>query len=72
MHPEWARQGIASNILQQSEAAAQAAGFRQTWLLATLTAEPFYRRHGYAEIGRREVYQPDGVGLECVEMVKSL
>jgi GNAT superfamily N-acetyltransferase len=45
--PEAARRGIASRLLAECEARAQAAGFRRTALMATLPGVPFYSAHGY-------------------------
>src|ERR1700751_2968026 len=50
VHPNWARQGIGTLILQACESAAAQAGFRRLEMGATLTGVPFYRARGYLEL----------------------
>ena len=45
--PEQARRGVGSALLDACEAAAAAAGFHMTTLMATLPGVPFYARRGY-------------------------
>jgi GNAT superfamily N-acetyltransferase len=45
--PAAARQGVGAALLQACEAAAAAAGFARSELMATLPGEPFYAAHGY-------------------------
>ena len=47
VHPDFARRGVASGLLRASEAAARAAGFTATELMATLPGVPFYLAQGY-------------------------
>ena len=70
VRPGWERRGIGSAILQASEAAAAAEGFRRFELGSTLTGVPFYRAHGYAEVERIEVPLGNGVILQVVRMTK--
>jgi GNAT superfamily N-acetyltransferase len=72
VHPEWARRGVGSRILEVCEAAAVAAGFRRLEMGATLTGVPLYRARGYAEGERREVPLRPGLSLPIVHMVKQL
>jgi N-acetylglutamate synthase-like GNAT family acetyltransferase len=72
VHPEWARRGVGSRILEVSEAAAVAAGFRRLEMGATLTGVPLYRARGYIEGEQREVPLRPGVSLPIVHMVKQL
>lgn len=46
-HPDFTRRGIGRLILETSEQAAKAAGFKALEMAATLAGEPFYRRCGY-------------------------
>jgi GNAT superfamily N-acetyltransferase len=71
VHPDWARRGIGTRILEASEAAARAAGFRRFEMGATLTGVPLYRARGYREVGRLEVPLGNGATLPIVRMVKS-
>jgi GNAT superfamily N-acetyltransferase len=70
VHPQWARRGIGSLILDACEYAARAAGFTRFELAATLTGVPFYRARGYVEIERIEAPAGDGVSLAVIRMEK--
>jgi N-acetylglutamate synthase-like GNAT family acetyltransferase len=72
VHPDWARRGIGSRILEVCEAAAAAAGFRRLEMGATLTGVPLYRARGYVEEEHREVPLRPGESLPIVHMVKRL
>jgi GNAT superfamily N-acetyltransferase len=70
--PDFARQGIASEILRACETAAIARGFARMALGATLTGVAFYARHGYAATGREDTPLPNGQSLTIVLMERSL
>ncbi|HLW81263.1 MAG TPA: GNAT family N-acetyltransferase [Candidatus Acidoferrales bacterium] len=72
VHPNWARRGIGTMILDACEAAAKAAGFKRCEMGATLTGVPFYRAKGYAELDALQVPLPDGEALPIIRMAKSL
>lgn len=72
VHPEWARRGIGTMILDACEAAAREAGFGRCEMGATLTGVPFYRSKGYAELEWIEVPLPRGESLPIIRMAKSL
>lgn len=72
VHPDWARRGIGTMILDACEAAAKAAGFTSCEMGATLTGVPFYRSKGYAELERLEAPLPGGESLPIVRMAKRL
>ncbi|MGB7552795.1 MAG: GNAT family N-acetyltransferase [Candidatus Korobacteraceae bacterium] len=72
VRPGAERRGIGSAILQASEAAAVAEGFKSFELRSTLTGVAFYRAHGYAEIDPIEVALTDGVILQVVRMAKAV
>jgi GNAT superfamily N-acetyltransferase len=72
VHPEWARRGIATLILETCERAAGAAGFTRLEMGATLTGVPFYRARGYREVERIESPLAGGTFLEIVRMEKTL
>jgi GNAT superfamily N-acetyltransferase len=71
VHPNWARQGIGSRILEMCEEAARAEGFTRFEMGATLTGIPLYRRHGYAEQERIELPLAGGESLPIVKMTKA-
>jgi len=72
VHPEWARRGIGSRILDMCEQAAIEAGFRRLEMGATLTGIPLYREHGYVELQRIDVPMSGGESLTVVRMGKSV
>ncbi len=71
VHPEWARMGIATRILETCEEVATAAGFRRLEMGATLTGIPLYLARGYTFIERIEVPLPNGLTLPVVRLGKS-
>ncbi len=72
VHPDWARRGIGSMILEACESAAVAVGFTRFELGATLTGVPFYRARGYKEVERIEAAVGQGVSIEGYRMEKRL
>lgn len=72
VHPAFARRGIGRALLTTCEVAAQATGFRQAVLVATLTGEPLYTQCGYVVIVRYDVELPSGIRLPMVRMTKNL
>jgi len=72
VHPGWARQGIATRILQECEEAARSAGFGSAELVATVTGEALYAVHGYSVTKRFEIPLPNGVMLPVIGMLKAL
>ena len=72
VEPDCARHGIATLILERSEAAASACGFRTMTLGATLTGERFYLRRGYRS-GRPIPFNlPGGLEFLLVHMEKAI
>jgi GNAT superfamily N-acetyltransferase len=69
---DWTRRGLGREILDASERAARAEGFRTLALMATLPGEPLYRAFGFREIDRAMVTMPDGVAIECVAMERQI
>jgi GNAT superfamily N-acetyltransferase len=71
VHPDFARQGIGSRLLERCEAAAQAEGFSSAELVATLPGERLYRRFGYEVMERREYELGEGnIRIEFVRMAR--
>jgi GNAT superfamily N-acetyltransferase len=70
VHPDWARRGIGSKILELCENAARAAGFTRFEMGATLTGVALYARHGYAEVERLSLPFTNGDSLAIVRMTK--
>ncbi len=72
VHPDWARRGIGTAILDACENAARAAGFKRCEMGATLTGVPFYRKKGYEEMESLAVPLPEGGSLPIIRMAKDL
>jgi GNAT superfamily N-acetyltransferase len=72
IHPDWARRGIGTLILEACENAAIAAGFARFEMGATLTGVPLYRVRGYTALENLAVPLGDGLSLPIVRMEKRL
>jgi GNAT superfamily N-acetyltransferase len=72
VHPDWARRGVGTAILDACEAAAIAAGFTRLEMGATLTGVPFYATRGYRASDRFNVPLANGETLPIVRMKKTL
>ena len=70
VEPAVARRGIGRVLLDACEAAARSEGYRHFELVATLSGQPFYARHGYADAEPVDHRLPDGVTLRFVRMTK--
>jgi GNAT superfamily N-acetyltransferase len=72
VHPDWARRGIGTRILETCEKAAIEAGFACLEMGATLSGVAFYRAKGYTEVGNQEVRLENGQCLPIVKMAKRI
>ena len=70
VHPNHTRGGLGGALLQASESALQAAGFRQAILVATLIGESLYAAAGYTVSERYEAPLPNDLTLPVVRMTK--
>jgi len=70
VHPDFARQGLGSLILDTVENAARAAGFHRFEMGSTLTGVPLYRLKGYIEVETIVVPLRNGHTLPVVKMAK--
>jgi N-acetylglutamate synthase-like GNAT family acetyltransferase len=70
VHPNWARRGIGSQILEACENAAIGAGFRRLEMGATLSGVAFYRARGYVEVENQSAPLANGETLPIVKMAK--
>jgi hypothetical protein len=70
VHPDFARRGIGRRLMELSEAAALAAGFRSIEIVATLPGEPLYATFAYAAVERFAITLPVGTPLTVVRMRK--
>lgn len=72
VHPDYARHGIGSLILEACECAAIAAGFYRLEMGATLSGVAFYRAKGYSEVENQNVPLGNGEVLAIVKMARSI
>jgi GNAT superfamily N-acetyltransferase len=72
IHPQWARQGIGTLILEACEKAAAKAGFTRFEMGATLTGIPLYEACGYSALENLEVPLGKGLSLPIVRMGKTV
>jgi GNAT superfamily N-acetyltransferase len=70
VHPDFARRGIASMLLDLCESVASDHGFRRIELWATRTGAKFYAARGYRVVETIEVRHPDGLTLSAAKMAK--
>jgi GNAT superfamily N-acetyltransferase len=70
IHPDWARQGIGTLLLDACESAARAAGFTRFEMGATLTGVKLFQKRGYVAMERLEVPLEGDITLPIIHMVK--
>ncbi|MFZ0884059.1 MAG: GNAT family N-acetyltransferase [Candidatus Acidiferrales bacterium] len=70
IHPQWARRGISTLILETCESAAKSAGFQRFEMGATLTGVRLFQARGYAAQENLKVPLPNGEFLPVVRMSK--
>jgi len=70
--PEFARQGLASQMLEHCVNAAKQAGFKQVELVATMPGEPFYLQKGYFLDYRYALHLSNGVKVPVARMIKDI
>jgi GNAT superfamily N-acetyltransferase len=70
IHPDWARQGIGTLLLDACESAARAAGFTRFEMGATLTGVKLFQKRGYVAMERLEVPLEGDITLPVIHMVK--
>jgi GNAT superfamily N-acetyltransferase len=70
VHPDWARHGIGTLLLDACENAAKSAGFSRFEMGATLTGAKLFRARGYLPIRNLEVPLRNGESLPIVHMEK--
>jgi N-acetylglutamate synthase-like GNAT family acetyltransferase len=72
VHPQYARRGIGTLLLEACENAARAAGFTRLEMGATLSGVAFYRAKGYAALENLQVPLSNGEMLPIVRMAKEI
>lgn len=72
IHPDWARKGIGTAILDACEAEAKEFGFSEAEMMATLPGVPLYSVRGYVGDERIAVPVGDNRSIDCIRMKKYL
>lgn len=72
VRPDYAREGVGSELLEAVENDARASGHRELQLEASLNAVPFYLSKGWTEVSRATRTLRTGTPLECAMMTKAL
>jgi putative acetyltransferase len=70
--PSAGRRGAGAALLKELEAIACKHGVSEMWLNSSLTAEPFYRAHGYVASEQFKYPLPGGQKMDCIKMSKQL
>ena len=70
IHPDWARRGIGTLLLEACENAAKSAGFRRFEMGATLTGAKLFRARGYLPVKNLSVPLSNGESLPIIHMEK--
>ena|SRR6266478_298490 len=70
IHPDWARRGVGSMILEACEEAARSAGFTRYEMGATLTGAKLFGVKGYAAVKRISIPLVNGETLPVIHMEK--
>ena len=70
IHPDWARQGVGSMILQACEQAAKTAGFSRYEMGATLTGAKLFGVKGYVAVRPISIPLVNGESLPVIHMEK--
>ena len=70
IHPDWARRGVGSMILQACEDAARSAGFTRFEMGATLTGAKLFGVKGYAAVKPISIPLVNGETLPVIHMEK--
>jgi len=70
VHPDWARRGIGTALLERCEREAVAHGFRRFELMATLPGVRLYAARGYVGAPPIQWPVPGGLSIEFIPMSK--
>jgi GNAT superfamily N-acetyltransferase len=70
IHPQWARRGIGTILLEACESAAKAAGFTRFEMGATLTGAKLFATRGYLAVKPISIPLVNGESLPVIHMEK--
>jgi len=69
---DWTRRGLGTQILEASEAAAKAEGFRTLSLMSTMPGLPLYEKYGFTVVELADIHMPDGTSIASATMEKAV
>ena len=72
VHPGFARRGLGRRVFEACRASAEAAGFKELELGATLPGVPFYESLGFKAIERTDAALSDDMVLQIVRMRRKI
>jgi putative acetyltransferase len=72
VHPDWIRQGIGTQLLQEIEAIAIQKHYRFVSVMASLTALPFYQARGYQLLQDTGFWSSPNTWIACKSLRKEL
>ncbi|MFZ2451530.1 MAG: GNAT family N-acetyltransferase [Methylovulum miyakonense] len=72
VHPDFARRGVATQLLVTCENECSHRGIETLYLTATLSGEPFYKKCGFSEFERFKQVLSDNETFELVKMAKEI
>jgi GNAT superfamily N-acetyltransferase len=72
IHPDWARRGVGSFLLDACESAAHSAGFSRFEMGATLTGAKLFRVRGYVPVQNLEIPLSNGQSFPIIQMEKQV
>lgn len=71
VHKDYQRQGVASGLLKKLEKEALQIGLKAIWADVSITAQPFFARHGYQTVQKQTVTVRN-VSMNNFKMTKTL
>lgn len=71
VHPDFAKKGVATALLKQIEKHAEAEGLQRIFVESSITAKPFFEKHGFAVI-KEQTVEIRGQQLTNFQMEKFL
>ncbi|HZZ44287.1 MAG TPA: GNAT family N-acetyltransferase [Tepidisphaeraceae bacterium] len=72
VEPGWARRGVGKSLIETVEQHARELGLKELFLQSTRTARLFYERLEYEALAEEVYVLPDGVGVNCIKMIKKM